>query len=142
MLAKRETTGPYRELEELMQKRGYAVDHGIIHRWVVSYASCIEKALRKSKKRAGHRWRLDETYIKIRGEWKYLYRAVDKQDNTVDFLLTAMRDKKASRLFLNKTIGSKSNPSLINIDKIGANTAGIKQYNTDENRRIKTRQCK
>ena len=88
------------------------------------------------------RWRMDETYIKIKGEWKYLYRAVDKQGNTIDFLLTAKRDKKATRRFLNKAIGSNGKPSLINIDKSGANTAGIKQYNIDENKRIKIRQCK
>lgn len=70
------------------------------------------------------------------------YRAVDKQGKTIDFLLTAKRDKKTVRRFLNITIGSSGKPSLINIDKSGANTAGIKQYNTDENRRIKIRQCK
>ncbi|MCZ6820501.1 MAG: IS6 family transposase, partial [Calditrichaeota bacterium] len=90
----------------------------------------------------GHRWRLDETYSKIKGEWKYLYRAVDKQGNTVDFLLTAKRDKKAARRFLNKAIGSNGKPSLINIDKSGANTAAIQQYNRDENKRVKIRQCK
>ena len=130
-----------------MQERGYAVDHSTIQRWVVHYAPRIEKAFRKNKKRVGHRWRMDwsgipETYIKIKGEWKYLYRAVDKQGDTVDFLLTARRDKKAARRFLNKAIGSNGKPSLINIDKSGANTAAIKQYNTDENKRITIRQCK
>lgn len=100
------------------------------------------KAFRKNKKRTGNRWRLDETYIKIKGEWKYLYRAVDKLGNTIDFLLTARRDKKAVLRFLSKAIGSNGKPSLINIDKSGANTAGIKQYNVDENKRVKTRQCK
>ena len=103
------------------------------------------RALRKpfaKKKRTGLRWRLDETYIKIKGEWKYLYRAVDKQGNTIDFLLSAKRDTKAARRFLNKAIGSSGKPSLINIDKSGANTAAIKQYNSDENKRVKIRQCK
>jgi transposase-like protein len=132
----------YRDPEELMQERGYAVDHSTVQRWVVHYAPRIEKAFRKNKKRTGNRWRLDETYIKIKGDWKYLYRGVDKQGNTIDFLLTAKRDKKAARRFLNKAIGSSGKPSLINIDKSGANTAAIKQYNADENRRVKTRQCK
>ena len=132
----------YRDLEELMQERGHAVDHSTVQRWVVHYAPRIEKAFRENKKRVGLRWRLDETYIKIRGDWKYLYRAVDKQGNTIDFLLTARRDKKAALRFLNKAIGTIGKPSLINIDKSGANTAGIKQYNVDENRRIKIRQCK
>ena len=132
----------YRDLEELMQERGYAVDHSTVQRWVVHYAPRIEKAFRKNKKRTGNRWRLDETYIKIKGEWKYLYRAVDKQGDTIDFLLTAKRDKKAARRFLNKAIGSSGKPSLINIDKSGANTAAIKQYNRDESKRVKIRQCK
>ncbi len=118
------------------------VDHSTIQRWVVHYAPHIEKVFRKNKKRIGNRWRLDETYIKVKGEWKYLYRAVDKLSNTIDFLLTARRDKKAALRFLNKAIGSNGKPSLINIDKSGANTAGIKQYNVDENRRVKIRQCK
>ncbi len=132
----------YRDLEELMQERGYTVDHSTIQRWVVHYAPRIEEAFRTIKKRVGLRWRLDETYIKIRGEWNYLYRAVDKQGNTVDFLLTAKRDKKAALRFLNKAIGSNGKPNLINIDKSGANTAGIKQYNSDETKRMKIRQCK
>jgi transposase-like protein len=132
----------YRDLEELMQERGYEVDHSTIQRWVVHYAPRIEQAFRKTKKRTGLRWRPDETYIRIKGEWKYLYRAVDKQGNTVDFLLTAKRDKKAARRFLNKAIGSNGKPSFINIDKSGASTAGIKQYNADENKRSKIRQCK
>ena len=125
-----------------MQERGYAVDHSTIQRWVANYAPRIEKVFRKIKRRTGLRWRLDETYIKIKGDWKYLYRAVDKNGNTIDFLLTAKRDTKAVRRFLNKAIGSNGKPSLINIDKSGANTAGIKQYNTDENKRVKIRQCK
>ena len=100
-----------RDLEELMQERGYVVDHSTIQRWVVHYAARIEKAIRKNKKRAGHRWRLDETYIKIRGEWKYLYRAVDKQGNTVDFLLTKKHDKFAALRLLTKAIGRNGKPS-------------------------------
>ena len=71
-----------------------------------------------------------------------MYRAVDKQVKTIDFLLTAKRDKKAARRFLNKAIGSNGKPSLINIDKSGANTAAIKQFNRDESKLVKMRQCK
>ena len=132
----------YRDLEELMQERGYAVDHSTVQRWVVHYATRIEKAFRKTKRKTGDRWRVDETYIKIKGQWKYLYRAVDKQGKTIDFLLTAKRDKKAAKRFLTKAIGSSGKPGLINIDKSGANTAAIKQYNSDENKRVRIRQCK
>lgn len=124
-----------------MQESGYEVHHSTIQRWVVYYAPRLEKAFRKNKKRTGLRWRFDETYIKIKGDWKYLYRAVDKLGNTIDFLLTAKRDTKAARRFLNKAIGSSGKPSLINIDKSGANTAGIKQFNRDE-KRVKIRLCK
>ena len=129
----------YRDLEELVAERGYVVDHSTIQRWVVHYAPRIEKVFRQNKKRTGLRWRMDESYLKINGQWKYLYRAVDKEGNTIDFLLTAKRDTKAARRFLNKAIGSNGKPSLINIDKSGANTAAIKQYNRDVNKRVKIR---
>ncbi len=83
---------------------------------------------------------MDETYLKIMGKWRYLYRAVDKQGNTVDLLLTAKRDKKAAKRFLTKAMGSNGKPSLINIDKSGASTAAIRQYHRDERKRIKIRQ--
>ena len=85
---------------------------------------------------------LDETYIKVKGQWKYFYRAVDKQGNTIDFLLTAKRDKKAALRFLTRAISRNGKPGLINIDKSGANTAAIKGYNNDHDKRIKIRQCK
>lgn len=71
---------------------------------------------------------MEETYIKVKGQWRYYYRAVDKENNTIDFLLTARRDKKAALRFLSKAIGRNGKPSLINIDKSGANKAGIKSY--------------
>jgi len=79
---------------------------------------------------------------KSQGQWKYYYRAVDKQGNTIDFLLTTKRDKKTALRFFKKAIGSSGKPSLINIDKSDANTAAIKQFNKDNNKRIKIRQCK
>jgi putative transposase len=85
---------------------------------------------------------LTHPYIKVKGEWKYYYRTVDRNGETVDFLLTARRDKKAALRYLKKAIGSNGKPSLINIDKSGAKTAAIKQYNAEESRRIKIRQCK
>jgi len=83
---------------------------------------------------------MDETTIKVRGQWRYYYRAVDKEGNTIDFLLTAKRDTKAG--FFNKAIGRNGKPSLINIDKSGANKAGINQFNDENNRRVKILQCK
>jgi len=132
----------YRDIEEIMQERGFEVDHSTIHRWVMQYAPLLEQKFRQVKRKPCGRWRLDETYIKVKGEWKYYYRAVDRNGDTVDFLLTAKRDKKAAMRYLKKAIGSSGKPSLINIDKSGANTAAIKQYNADESRRIKIRRCK
>jgi len=130
------------KIEEMMAERGLRVDHSTLNRWVVHYAPKLEKAFYKKKKRPGDRWRLDETYLKIRGEWTYYYRTVDKQGKTIDFLLTAKRDTKAALRFLNKAIGRNDKLGLINIDKSGANKAGIKQFNHDNNRRLKIRQCK
>lgn len=132
----------YRNLEEIMQERGMDVDHSTINRWVVRYATQLEKVFQSRKKRPGDRWRMDETYVKVKGKWVYYYRAVDKQGNTIDFLLTKKRDKKAALRFFNKAIGRNGKPGLINIDKSGANTAGIKAFNIENHRRISIRQCK
>jgi putative transposase len=85
---------------------------------------------------------MDETYIKVKGHWNYYYRAIDKQGNTIDFLLTATRDKQAALRFLKKAINENGNPSLVNIDQSGANKAGLNQVNRDNCTRIKIRQCK
>src|SRR5476651_444141 len=82
----------YRHLEEMMEERGVSVDHSTINRWAIRFLPLIEKMSRKHKRPVGGSWRMDETYIKVKGVWKYLYRAVDKQGKTIDFLLTAKRD--------------------------------------------------
>ena len=75
----------YRHLEEMMEERGVSVDHSSINRWAIRFLPLIEKMAHKYKRRIGASWRMDETYIKVKGVWKYLYRAVDKQGKTVDF---------------------------------------------------------
>ena len=85
---------------------------------------------------------MNETYVRIRGQWKYLYRAVDKAGNTVDFLLTANRDRKAAVRFLRKAIGQNGVPAKITIDKSGANTAAIASYNLEHDGEIELRQVK
>jgi transposase-like protein len=93
----------YRDLEEMMMmERGIPVDHSTIQRWVVKYSPLLEQEFKKHKRPIGSSWRMDETYIKIKGQWRYLYRAVDKEGNTIDFLLTAKRDKKAALSFSKK----------------------------------------
>ena len=83
----------YRDIEELMEERGVEVDHSTVQRWVVKYTPHLETEIRKRKRAVGSSWRMDETYIKVKGVWHYLYRAVDKENNTIDFLLTRKRDK-------------------------------------------------
>src|SRR3954470_9960049 len=85
----------YRQLEEMMGERGVAVDHSTLNRWVIRYAPEIEKHFRLRKRPGGKSWRRDETYSRVKGEWKYLSRAVDKDGQTVDFLLTPQRDRAA-----------------------------------------------
>ncbi|HEY6291924.1 MAG TPA: IS6 family transposase, partial [Terriglobia bacterium] len=76
----------YRDLEQMMAERGVPVDHSTIYRWVQRYAPEIERRLRWHWRRPRSRsWRVDETYVKVRGKWSYLYRAVDKLGNTIDF---------------------------------------------------------
>lgn len=90
----------YRQLEEMMGERGVNVDHSTLNRWVVKYAQEVEKAFRRRQRPVGHTWRLDETYVKIKGQWAYLYRAVDNEGHTIDFLLTPNRDRDAAEAFL------------------------------------------
>jgi hypothetical protein len=85
----------YRQLEEMMEERGVEVDHSSLNRWALKYAPLLDRAFRARKRRVGGSWRMDETYVRIRGQWKYLYRAVDKAGTTVDFLLTDRRNRKA-----------------------------------------------
>jgi len=132
----------YRDIQELMQERGFSVDHSTINRWVIHYSPQLEAAFRRKKKCSGNRWRIDESYIKVKGQWKYYYRAVDKQGNTLDFLLSATRDTRAALRFLRKALKENGKPSLVNIDQSGANHAGLKQLNRDNKTRIKIRQCK
>ena len=79
----------YRDIEEIPAEIGVSADHATINRWVIEYAPKLEEQFRKSyKKRVGTNWRMDETYIKVQGEWTYLYRAVDKGGKTIDFMLS------------------------------------------------------
>ncbi|MBT4287493.1 MAG: IS6 family transposase [Deltaproteobacteria bacterium] len=132
----------YRDIEELMEERGVEVDHSTIQRWVVKYTPLLETEIRKRKKAVGTSWRMDETYIKIKGIWHYLYRAVDKENNTIDFLLTKKRDKKSAKRFFTKAISNNGLPEKINIDKSGANLAAIKDYNIEYNTTIEIQQVK
>jgi len=94
----------YRHIEEMMGERGVSVDHSTISRWAIRFLPMIEKMARKHKRPTGSSWRMDETYIKVKGVWKYLYRAVDKQGKTVGFLLTAKRNMAAAKRFFDRAM--------------------------------------
>jgi putative transposase len=132
----------YRQLEEMMDERGVEVDNSALNRWVLKYVPLLETQFRARKRSVGSSWRLDETYVEVKGVWKHLYRAVDKAGATVDFLLTAKRDCKAALRFLRKAIRCNGTPIKITIDKSGANTAAIGSYNTDHKAGIEMRQIK
>ena len=120
----------YRNIEELMLERGIPVDHSTLNRWVIEYAPKLEEAFsRNHKRKVGSSWRMDETYIKIKGKWYYLYRAVDRAGDTIDFMLSKNRDEAAAKAFFTRAIGSNGFPEKITIDKSGANKAGIDAIN-------------
>jgi transposase-like protein len=119
----------YRQLEEMMKERGVSVDHSTLNRWVIKYAPEFEKQFCRRQRPVGRSWRLDETYVKIKGKWAYLYRAVDKNGQTVDFLLTPQRDRAAAEAFLRKAVSPHGLPEKITLAESGANSAAIMHYN-------------
>ncbi|MFM0566412.1 IS6 family transposase, partial [Paraburkholderia sediminicola] len=131
-----------RHLEEMMTERGFEVDHSSVHRWVIKLVPSFEKAFRMYKSPVGKSWRMDETYVKVRGQWKYLYRAVDKAGNTVDFLLQAHRDKAAARRYFEKAIDRNGAPETVTMDKSGANLAALQAINAERETPINVRQVK
>jgi transposase-like protein len=124
----------YRDLEEMMQERGMGVDHSTINRWVLKYAPELDKRIRPHLKPTNDSWRVDETYIKVRGVWKYLYRAVDSEGNTLDFMLSAKRDGKAAARFFRKVLKGQhtQTPRVITVDKNAAYPVAIDALKADE----------
>src|SRR5262249_28961799 len=132
----------YRHVEELLEERGVPVDHATIQRWVVKYSPQLEAAFHRRKRSGWVSWRMEETYIKVKGQWYYLYRAVDKTGQTIDFLLTEQRDEEAALRFLKKAIRRHSVPEKITIDGSAANEATIKRYNEEHGTAIAIRKIK
>jgi len=120
----------YRDLEEIMAERGVEVDHATLNRWVVKFSPTIAENAQARKKPTAISWRMDETYIKVRGNWTYLYRAVDRDGQTLDFMLSERRDTAAARRFFKRAVGTNDVPERIAIDKSGANLAGFQSLNT------------
>src|SRR5437899_8993067 len=131
-----------RHVEELMEERGVELDHATINRGVIKYSPQLEEAFHRRKRAVWVSWRMDETYIKVKGQWRYLYRAVDKHGQTIDFLLTEHRDTEAALRFLKKAIRRNGLPETITIDGSDANEAAIKSYNQEHGTAIAIRQVK
>ncbi len=120
----------YRNLESMMLERELEVDHSTINRWVLDYAPELDRRCRPHLKSNNDSWRVDETYVKVKKQWKYLYRAVDSQGNTIDFLLTARRDTEAAKRFFIKALKKNHNqdPRVINVDKNPSYPPAIEQF--------------
>ncbi len=126
----------YRDLPEMMEERGIAVDHSTLYCWVQKYAPEIEKRLRWHRR--GHElnssWRVDETYVKVKGEWKYLYRAVSAEGDTIDFYLSHTRSISAATMFLKRALrGAQASqpPERITTDKNPTYRAAMKRINAE-----------
>lgn len=121
----------YRDLQEILAERGVSVDHAILNRWVVRYSPQIAGQAQMRKRCTARSWRVDETYLKVRGKWTYLYRAVDRDGQTLDFILSERRDLAAARRFFKKAIATNGVPERVVIDKSGANLAGLQAVQHD-----------
>jgi len=136
----------YDHVAELLAERGVTVDPSCVWRWVQAYAPELNKRCRPHRKPTNKSYRTDETYIKVKDEDKYLYRAVDSTGQTIDFLLTAKRDAAAAKRFFRKALSSPGNPvpRVINVDKNLAFPAAIEALKTEGvlPRRVRLRQCK
>jgi len=124
----------YRDLEEMMLERGIAVDYTTIYRWVQAYAPELDKRCRPHLSSTNDSWKVDETYIKVKGAWKYLHRAIDSHGNTLDFMLSAKRDASSAKRFFKKVLKGKhtETPRVVNVDKNAAYPPAIEDLKKAE----------
>jgi len=136
----------YKHVAELLAERGLEVDASCIWRWVQAYSPELNRRCQSYLKRTNKSYRVDETYIKVKGQDKYLYRAVDSTGQTIDFLLSAKRDATAAKRFFEKVFSSPANPipRVINVDKNAAYPAAVDALKAEGTlpRRVRLRQCK
>ena len=124
--------------------RGVTIDHATLQRWVIRFVRLIDKEVRRRKKSVGSSWRMNETYIKVKGVWMYLYRAVDPAGYTIDFLLRKNRDASAAKAFFGKAIKHNGSPQKVTIDKSGSNSCALSSLNKSlaKEKQIEIRQIK
>jgi len=130
----------YRDLVEMMAERGLTVSHTTIMRWVHEYGPELDHRVRPHLKLTNDSWKVDETYVKVKGKWMYLYRAVDSEGNTLDFMLSKKRDKKAAKRFFKKVLKAEHNqdPRVINVDKNIAYPPAVEELKEEKNLPKKT----
>jgi transposase, IS6 family len=123
----------YRDLEEIMRERGLHIDHTTIYRWVQCYAPELEKRCRPHLKTTNDSWRVDETYIKVKKVWMYLYRAVDSRGNTLEFLFNPTRNAQAAKRFFAKALAAThtNTPRVITVDKNAAYPKAFKELRAE-----------
>ena len=124
----------YRDLELMLRDRGVSVDHTTIDRWIQAYAVELEKRLRPHLRPTNGSWWVDETYIKVKSRWVYLYRAVDSRGQTIDFRLSARRDAQAAKRFFRKALARPNtvNPRTITVDKNAAYPKAVAEMKKDK----------
>ncbi|HEY9847005.1 MAG TPA: IS6 family transposase [Candidatus Caenarcaniphilales bacterium] len=124
----------YRDVEELSAERGLSVDHSTVYRWVQTYAAQLDKRCRRHLRPPSDSWRVDEVYVKVKGQGRWLYRAIDKQGDTLDFLLTAKRDATAAKRFFRKTLDARNSttPRVVNADKHAAYPPAVAALQEDK----------
>ena len=122
----------FRDLAEMMAERGLSIAHTTIMRWVRHYAPEFERRWNCFAQPVGTSWRVDEAYVKVRGEWVYLYRAVDRAGNAVDFRLSTRRDVAAAKTFFRKAIkGQGSGPRIVTLDGYAASHRAVREMKID-----------
>jgi len=121
----------YRDLVSMMSERGIGLAHTTILRWVQHYTPEFEKRWQRYARPVGGSWRMDETYVKVRGEWVYLYRAVDKAGKTVDFFLSRQRDINAAKAFLRQAMNGQRVPTKVTLDAYAASHRAVADWKGD-----------
>ncbi|MFB9759084.1 IS6 family transposase [Ectobacillus funiculus] len=136
----------FRDLVEMMEERGLSIAHTTIMRWVHQYGPELDERVRRHLKTTNDSWRVDETYVKVKGQWIYLYRAVDSEGNTIDFYLSESRDKQAAKRFFKKALAASHicKPRIITVDKNPAYPVAIQELEEEKDmpKGIQIRQVK